>query len=194
MNTLTPKLKLLNVLQGQWLRFAQSKGSGFTLIELLVSIVIIGILASIALPSFLSQANRAKQSEAKQNLGSLNRAQQAYFTENSRFVNDNAKFGELGVGIPLETTNYSYQLLSLGEGEGAAAIATPKGSFKGYIGGVALVYLVGANDPVALTVTCESLNLGAAGTPTSANIAIVKGAPITGGGSIACTGNTRGNQ
>lgn len=76
---------------------------GFTLIELLVVIVIIGILSAIALPSFLNQANKARQTEAKTYVGSINRGQQAYYVEYARFGAQT----EVEASVP-DTQNYVY--------------------------------------------------------------------------------------
>ncbi|KKI98954.1 type IV pilin-like G/H family protein [Prochlorothrix hollandica] len=93
---------------------------GFTLIELLVVIIIIGILSAIALPSFLNQANKARESEAKQYTGSMNRAQQTVFLENTEFTTD---FGKLGLGIASNTTNYVYSM-------GAPLAVTATGTYS----------------------------------------------------------------
>lgn len=55
---------------------------GFTLMELLIVIVIIGILATIAVPKYLSVTRKAKESEAKMMLNQLHSLQKSYYLEN----------------------------------------------------------------------------------------------------------------
>jgi type IV pilus assembly protein PilA len=60
---------------------------GFTLIELLVVILIIGILAAIAIPSFISQKDKAGDASAKSYARNLQTAQETYFTDNNTYAN-----------------------------------------------------------------------------------------------------------
>jgi prepilin-type N-terminal cleavage/methylation domain-containing protein len=134
---------------------------GFTLIELLVVIIIIGILSAIALPSFLNQANKAKQSEAKQYAGSMNRAQQAKFAEDGAFV---ATVDSLGIGIKSQTSNYTYTITNTPANSIVGNIAVPvTASLKGYTGNVGLVIPTGQTDATTVAILCETTSAGVSG-------------------------------
>ncbi|MFP5271380.1 type IV pilin-like G/H family protein [Coleofasciculus sp.] len=134
---------------------------GFTLIELLVVIIIIGILSAIALPSFLNQANKAKQSEAKQYIGSMNRAQQAYYLEKNEFVGEETEeFGKLGLGIATQTTNYVYKI-KVGSAinkdvTNQAQQALEGAPLKAYVGGVQVGEVAGTGEATTIALLCEA--------------------------------------
>ncbi len=139
---------------------------GFTLIELLVVVIIIGILAAVALPSLLSQTNKAKQAEARQNIGAMNRAQQAFFLEKNTFTTD---FAALGVGIKTQTTNFKY---TIGGSENTVISNMAEGigskTLKAYVGAVGTITSGTGTGTEVLTqaILCESNDPGV--TPAAA--------------------------
>ena len=88
----------------------QNKNTGFTLIELLVVIIIIGILSAVSLPNLIGQIGKARETEAKNQLGSLARSQQAYHFEKQVFADTlekltiNGSFGSQYYNFPDPTT------------------------------------------------------------------------------------------
>ena len=138
MNNLKSKL-LLNLAKNK-------KDKGFTLIELLVVIIIIGVLSAVALPNLLGQVGKARESEAKNGVGSINRGQQSYFTEKSAFAPDTSDVDQirssLGVGIQTEF----YEQISIGTtnqaaGDSDSTVAFANGQrindgTRDYLGGI----------------------------------------------------------
>jgi type IV pilus assembly protein PilA len=116
----------------------------------ITGILILIILAAIAAPSFFNQANEARESEAKQYVGSINRAQQAYYLESSTFTDD---LDKLGLGISSETTNYIYDIELVNRYQ-VVTTATPKNpNIRGFTGSVVVV---SGDNYNTVTILCES--------------------------------------
>lgn len=86
----------------------QKNQKGFTLIELMIVVVIIGILAALAIPRFMTASTKSKQSEAKGILKQIYVMNRAYFQENGTYTDD---FNLLGVEVPdPAVSRYTYTI------------------------------------------------------------------------------------
>ena len=98
---------------------------GFTLIELMIVVVIVGILAAVALPSFQQQLRQGRRSEATSELGRLQMAQE-------RWRADRASYGTLAQIGGVATLPSGYYTIAVATPGGNCANGTAAGAANSF--------------------------------------------------------------
>jgi prepilin-type N-terminal cleavage/methylation domain-containing protein len=83
---------------------------GFTLIEVLIVVIILGILATIAVPQFTKMMYRARTAEAYSTMGALKTALEVYKLEHTTYTD---VLGDLDITFPDGATgspNFDYEI------------------------------------------------------------------------------------
>ena len=100
----------------------QKASRGFTLIEMMIVVVILGILASIAFPSYQEHVRRGYRAEGQAFLNDVAARQERYFSQNNLYVTAVDKVGMLGMTVDSPTKRYT---LTLAATNGYTLTATP---------------------------------------------------------------------
>lgn len=105
-----------------------NKQRGFTLVELMIVVVIIGILASVAIPSYSNYVRRGKIAEASTNLAGLRVNMEQYYQDNRTYLNGAA----CGAVMPTAPAVQYFTLACAATANTYTITATGAGSMAGF--------------------------------------------------------------
>ena len=109
---------------------------GFTLIEILIVVVIIGILASIAVPIYFDYVERGYATDAKTQLRSIYESSKMFKSENGDFPDDVTELNDSnGLNIPQSTLDKWDFEINLNDDDGDVTGTITATSLEGMQGG-----------------------------------------------------------
>lgn len=119
------------------------KQSGFTLLEIMIAVVIVGILAALAIPSYTEYTMRTKRSEGLALLSEGAARQERFYAQNSSYVTIAANIGQLAMRNTSGTTvssdnNYYDMTVSSVPGDGGYTLTATQKISDGACGNLTL--------------------------------------------------------
>lgn len=131
---------LLSYLERVMPRLNKNKCGGFTLLEILIVVVIVGVLATVALPTYSVHIERVRASEGVQLLSALLAAQERYRQENNSYT---TVMADLDIELP-NAANFTVPPTLYNAAARVATIARSDGSYTLCINSTGVISCDGA--------------------------------------------------